>query len=227
MGGGEGIFLIGQRHLSFSLASKMSRPQISRAKFGILLLMLCIVLSMGIPFSSGVPNKMTLMEGRVVDFNGEPVANASMYIWGIQAFLGPDLESETLTDSEGFFSAKIWTSRDKLYVFAHYDDPATEAVEYFPAFSEVDPNIPSHTLNFTLEPTATIYLDGPIRLLDSSSNVQDYQCAIIDIESQTIKKDDFLDLIYGTRSAHDRAYGPHIYSVNNYIKIDEKYYEFL
>lgn len=199
----------------------MLKPKIFRAKHGILLLILCIVLSMGIPLSSGVTSKMTQMEGRVVDSNGEPVANASIYIWSIQVFLGPNLKAETMTDSEGFFSAKIWTPRDNVYVFAHYDDPDTESVEYFPAFSEIDPNIPSHTLNFTLEPTATIYIDGPIRLFDSSSNIEEYQCAIIDIESQTIKKDDFLDLIYGTQSAHDRAYGPHIYSLNNYIKIDE------
>jgi hypothetical protein len=164
---------------------------------------------------------MTEIEGRVIDSNGEPVSNASIYIWSIKVFLGPNLKAETTTDSEGFFSAKIWTPRDNVYVFAHYDDPDTEKVEYFPAFSEIDPNIPSHTLNLTLESTATIYIDGPIRLFDSSYNIEEYQCAIIDIESQTIKKDDFIDLVYGTQSAHDRAYGLHIYSLNNYIKIDE------
>lgn len=140
-----------------------------------------LALSLTVAFvpAYGTPVFNFQIQGLVLSaVDGEPISGASILIWGVDTLTAPRLEAEGVTDEDGLFILNVETVFPANLVFVYYDEPSTEGFDTLPAVENINSSVPLHTLNFTLTPASTVVLEGPLRLVDSSSNIYEYRCEV-------------------------------------------------
>lgn len=130
--------------------------------------------------------------------DGTPLSNARVLVWSIEEPYNPILEAEKTTEIGGSLTMDIETTRQACLVYVLYDDPYTEGVDTMPAVEKIDASLMNHEIEFSLSPASSIILEGPLRLVDSATNIEDYIYQVLDSGSERPMRIGSFDLYYGT-----------------------------
>ncbi|TEU11547.1 carboxypeptidase regulatory-like domain-containing protein, partial [Candidatus Bathyarchaeota archaeon] len=133
------------------------------------------------------------VRGFVYGPNGEPLQNASIRLWGFY------LEAETTTDSTGHYELSATTTQGFCQLYAFYDDPDTDGYDLLPSQRRLDTGEDTTlSVNFTLQPAATVRVTGQLKPVESTRKVTKYAFEVVDaLEGRVIELGEYR-LTYGT-----------------------------
>ncbi len=138
--------------------------------------------------------------------DGQPIPNARVLIWGVHTYFGPILEAEHVTDVDGRFDLTVVTQQPTCIAYVYYDDPSTVGFDTLPAIEKMNSSVGIQKFSLILYPASTVILEGPLRLIDSSSTINDYRCQVLDPMSGELICVGAFELIYGTKSNAQNHY---------------------
>ncbi len=153
----------------------------------------------------------TGVHGTVVTDQNIPLPNARILIYNLLKFSKPTLLAETVTGDDGYFSIEFESNSPECLIYAFYDDTETEGIMNFPAVTKINSSISSHQLSFSLIPASTVYFEGPLRLVDSLSNIIEYEYTVINPETESLIGVNGLWL----------TFGPIDFSLNDYLPLED------
>jgi len=133
------------------------------------------------------------LEGFVVDSHGEPVGDADIHLWDLYR------KGTTSTDDSGHYAIEVSTDEASCTLYAFYDDPDTPGIDLMPASVSISTTEDvQRMINFTLLPAATVYVEGQIRPIKSTSAISKYAFEVVDPETGIVRRIDDYSLVYGT-----------------------------
>ena len=163
------------------------------AKHRRLLLLALLFTASTIGLSEAQESASIQIEGFVYRPDGTPLQDASVRLWGFY------LEGEAQTDSEGYYELHVTTTETSCQLFVFYDDPDTEGYDLLPAQKHLSTNEDLKvSVDFTLEPAASVWVTGQLKPMESTSRVSKYSLEVVDPSTEAVIKFGEYSLRYGT-----------------------------
>jgi hypothetical protein len=163
------------------------------AKYHQFLFLALLLTASTIGFCQAQESASIQIEGFVYRPDGTPLQGASVRLWGFY------LEREAQTDSEGHYELQAITTEVSCQLFVFYDDPDTEGFDLLPAQKHLttveDLNA---SIDFTLEPAATVWVTGQLKPMESTSRINRYALEVVDPYSGHVIQSGEYRLVYGT-----------------------------
>jgi len=142
------------------------------AKYHRILLIALFLVASTIRLSEAQETASIKIEGFVYKPDGTPLRDASVRLWGFY------LEGEVQTDSEGYYELQATTTEASCQLFVFYDDPDVEGYDLLPAQKSLSTGEDLNaSVDFTLEPAATVWVTGQLKPMESTSRINRYACA--------------------------------------------------
>jgi len=133
------------------------------------------------------------IEGFVYRPDGTPLQDASVRLWGFY------LEGEVQTDSEGYYELRATTTEASCQLFVFHDDPDAEGYSLLPAQKSLSTGEDLNaSVDFTLEPAATVWVTGQLKPMESTRKINRYALEAVDPSTGALIQSGEYRLRYGT-----------------------------